>query len=310
MYFLSEEERKMLYRRLLPKSREQGVADELRGWNWYRPPLEPIFERVLALFEVAHRYCPTARDVYLRHVVGVKARPNFAMIQGSVIHSVLQKVLTRSKRLIYEKGVNNIDDIFLELQQVDSSVLDSWKDSLSVEEQEELGKRVRLVWAYEFSRIMARIQEILAKQPYISEDALATLAVPITMEQKLDGSFLGLSKHLSTDAIFFAETMIMDLKVGPPLPFYRQATTGYAMVLEAIHEFPVNVGCLVYLRFREDGRIQVKKDLHIINDELRQHFIEERDEKMRLVEEEFDPGMPTECWENCAFHYYCYGEDL
>ncbi|MEW6425294.1 MAG: CRISPR-associated protein Cas4 [Bacillota bacterium] len=39
MYFLTEEEKKHLLRGLLPRARETGVAEELRGWNWPQPPL-------------------------------------------------------------------------------------------------------------------------------------------------------------------------------------------------------------------------------------------------------------------------------
>jgi CRISPR/Cas system-associated exonuclease Cas4 (RecB family) len=44
MYFLTEEEKKRLLKGFLPKSREQGVAEELRGWNWSQPPLEPAYD--------------------------------------------------------------------------------------------------------------------------------------------------------------------------------------------------------------------------------------------------------------------------
>jgi len=65
---------------------------------------------------------------------------------------------------------------------------------------------------------------------------------------------------------------------------------GYALVMEALHEYPVNLGCLVYVDFKGD-RMIVRKDIHIIDDELRQWFIEERDEKMRMIYEEIDPGF-------------------
>jgi len=38
--------------------------------------------------------------------------------------------------------------------------------------------------------------------------------------------------------------------------------------------------------------------IHIIDDELRQWFIEERDEKMRMIYEEIDPGL-GECYNYC-----------
>ncbi len=59
MYFLSDEEKRLLLRRLAPQARERGVAEELRGWNWDKPPLSPIFETRLGVYEVAGHYCST-----------------------------------------------------------------------------------------------------------------------------------------------------------------------------------------------------------------------------------------------------------
>ncbi|MBM7623691.1 CRISPR-associated protein Cas4 [Sporohalobacter salinus] len=49
----------------------------------------------------------------------------------------------------------------------------------------------------------------------------------------------------------------------------------------------------------------LKKDFQIIDDELRQWFIEERDEKMRLIAEEIDPGLSDKCYQNCPYWEEC-----
>lgn len=116
-----------------------------------------------------------------------------------------------------------------------------------------------------------------------------------------------LSSNLSADAFTFSEPMILDLKFGRPQKFHRLSTTGYALVMEAVYEFPVNLGCIVYAEFN-DGRLLLKKDIHIIDDELRQWFIEARDEKMRMNYEEIDPGFPDKCYETCPYYNACRGE--
>lgn len=100
--------------------------------------------------------------------------------------------------------------------------------------------------SFENVRVAARIQDMLVRQPYIGDDSLAALAIPVVVEQKLDGSFLGLSANLSADAFTFSEPMVLDLKFGEPKKFHRLATTGYALVMEAIYEYPINLGCIVY----------------------------------------------------------------
>jgi len=310
MYFLTMEERQYLIKGLLPKSREIPVSNELRGWNWNQPPLASSYEIKLALSEVASKFCSTGRDLYLKRVLGEKASPNILMIEGLILHDVLAKIFIKAKKLIYTLGVSQFFSIIEELSKIDYSIDEKWKKSLEKQDLAKIEKEIRIIWDFEHRSITSRLQETLAKQPYISEDSLAYLALPLVLEQRLDGSFLGLSHHLSTDAFVFMEPMILDVKFGGAKDFYRLSTTGYALVMESLYEYPVNLGCLIYPKFLEDGRLVIDKDFHIIDDELRQWFIEERDEKMRMIFDEFDPGKPDKCWEFCHYKEKClyYGE--
>lgn len=304
MYFLSSEERQFLLKGLLPKTREMNVVDELRGWNWNRPPLAPVYDLKLPLYEIAGKYCPVGKDVYLKRVMGMSGNLNFLMIQGIVLHDVMVEIMTKAKKLIYTMGVSNYISIFNELSNNTYEIPGKYVKLLD-NNLELLQKRVNYLWEFEARNITARIQEVLSHQPYIGEDSLTYHALPVIMEQKLDGSFLGMSHYLSSDAFIFSEPMILDLKFDIKRDFHRLTTTGYAMVIESLYEYPVNIGCLIYPQFNEDGRITLKKDFHFINEELRQWFIEERDEKMRMVFEEIDPGKPEKCYENCQYLEEC-----
>lgn len=307
MYFLSEEERKYLLRGLVPRSRALAVAEEHRGWNWHQPPLDPPYGVRLGVYEVAGRYCATGRDVYLRRVRGLRGEPNPAMIAGGFYHAVLVEVLTRAKRLLYAHGVEGFRAALAALgEPALAGPTGRWRGSLPPDEWAEVERRGRLLWEFETSRVSARVQEVLARHPHINEDALVALAVPVVVEQRLDGTFLGLSPNLSADAVTVGEPLVMDVKFGEPRDFHRLATTGYALVIEAIHEYPVNLGCIVYADFQGD-RWVVRRDFHIIDDELRHWFLEDRDEKMRLVFEEIDPGLPEECPGDCPYFRVCRG---
>lgn len=306
MYFLDEEERRYLLRGLMPRSRECEVASELRGWNWHQPPLLPIYDLQLGVYEVAGQYCDSSRDIYLRRVLGKQTRPNTAMVAGGVLHSVLASLVLQTKRAIYTCGLDCVPEIEA-LSGPDLSLLAAKDRFIGNEQLAELEASARALWRFEQRRILARLEEALAKQPRIGPDALAALAVPVMVEQKLDGTFLGLSKHLSTDAFVFAEPMVMDLKFGPREDFHRLATTGYAFVLESLHEYPVNLGCIVYIKI-EGERVLLERDFHLIDDELRQRFVESRDEKARMVEEEIDPGLAAECRANCSYWDACHGK--
>lgn len=316
MYFLNDEERRLVLRRLVPEARRRGVAAELRGWNWDQPPLAPAYSSRLAMYEVAGGYCPTARDVYLRRVLMMKPAPTAAMMAGAVLHEVMARLVLAAKRAIYCQT----QDVLAALEALAQPDLPALPPGLAVQEREELVEQAGVLWRFELNRVVARVEDALARQPYVGPDSLVALALPVTVEYKLNGAFLGLSPYLSTDAFVFYEPMVVDLKFGPRQQFDRLATAGYALVMESVHESPVDIGCVVYVRFKESAlnrspecnegavkgqRVLIERDFHIIDDELRQWFIEARDEKARLVEEEIDPGLPAECYEQCQYLGVC-----
>ncbi len=300
MYFLSEEEKRLLLRRLLPQAREKGVAEELRGWSWDKPPLSPIYGVKLGIYEIAGKYCPTSRDVYLRRVLGVKPPPSPAMAEGGILHKMLCDLIVEAKRTIYNCGMSCLE----ELKELPRPALSELRTGNQPDDgDDEACRKVNSLWDFEHRRIMSRVQDILTRQPHIGVDSLVALALPVTVEQRLDGTFLGLSQHLSADAFVLSEPMMLDIKFGKPEKFHRLATTGYALVMESLYEYPINVGCIVYASFH-GGNFRIERDFHLIDDELRQWFVEERDERMRMAEEEIDPGLAANCPEDC----FCWRE--
>lgn len=302
MYFLTPEEYKFLFQGLLPRTREAKISNELRGWSWTQPPLQPIYDLRLGLFEIANRYCPTGRDLYLRRVMDVKVKPNQAMIEGAILHKVLAHLITKAKRLIYQSGVDHFDEVKKSLLKPKFNL----PDGLTEEAREHLTKKVDILWKFEAEMIISRVEEVLSKQPHISEDSLVFKAMPVVVEQKLDGSYLGLSSHLSVDAIAVFTPLIFDLKFDTKRDFHKLSITGYTLVAEANYEFPIDIGCIIYGEFR-DNRLRINKEFFIIDDELRQNFIEERDERSRMIYEEIDPGTSDDCYLDCPYLGVCKG---
>ncbi len=303
MYYFSEEERKSLSRGLVPRSRAIGVAEELRGWNWMEPPLEPSYDVRLAAYEVASRYCSSGRDIYLRRVMKVRAPATPSMVRGRVLHSVVSEILTEAKKFLYTYGhsacssILGMADQVLEVADTDRQVLgDTYEDVL---------EEARMLRSYETIRIVSRIQDLVSRYPHISRDSLASLSIPVVVDQHLDGAMLGLSSHLRTDATTIGEPIVLDLKVGEKRDFHRLQTTAYALVTEALYDYPVNIGCIVYLN-PSKGNLTVERDFHIITDEMRQWFVEERDAKAAIVGEGLDPGRATSCDAQCQFYKTCW----
>ncbi len=292
MYFLTDDEKRYLLRRLLPEARKVQVDETLRGWHWSAidAPLRPTYSAPLGVSEVAEGYCDTARDVFVRRVLGQRARPSREMDEGAALHACAAEWVTAAKRLIYATPVSDL------LAVLPGLALPGTADAL--------GRKLQALRRFETNRLIACVQDILARQPGIGADALAAQALPVVVEQRVDGRFLGLSPHLSIDAVALAGPMVIDLKFGRREPFHRLATTGYALALESLWESPVDLGCLVYVSFR-DETVVVERDFHFIDDELRVRFIDERDRKQRLVEEAYDPGLPAECYARCPHLAFC-----
>ncbi len=306
MYFLNEEEKRLLLRRILPQARQKDIAPELRGWNWDKPPLNPIYDTVkLGIFEIANNYCPTNRDLYLRRVMGVKVPPNRAMLEGGLLHDMLCNMIIAVKRIVYQHGAGCLKQLEILDKNDFLDILDTTNGTLNPKDIDVIKARMEALWEYEYHSIYNRIQNVLAAQPHIGPDALVALALPVTVEQRLNGSFLGLSTHLSVDAFVFSEPMVIDIKFGKKQRSHHLAVTGYALVMESLYEYPINAGCIVYPFFAGD-RLTIERDFCFIDDELRQWFIEERDERMRMVHEEIDPGLAQQCPEICSFWRECH----
>jgi CRISPR-associated protein Csa1 len=229
------------------------------------------------------------------------------MSQGLVLHSVVARFIQTARRLFYVHGVTAWPDAVgaLRDQKVDSLVrmrLDV------VNPPSDLVTQGQRIWDYMLAQLEARVQDALAVQPYLDDDGLVQAVLPFAVEQRLDGSLLGMSRHLSCDALRSVETVVLDLKFGERRDFHRLATTGYALVLESLHEYPVNLGCVVYARF-VGGHLTLERDYHLLDEELRQWFIEARDERMRMVCDEIDPGLPEQCYRSCPYLKVCHGEE-
>ena len=295
MYFLSDIEHKYLLYQLLPTAREVGVSKELRGWSWHQPPLKPYFDNVkLPMYEVSSKYCPTNRDVYLRHVEKAYPTPSSRIALGKLFHGV----------------VSDSIQAFLQRQ---SLRFEDWWQKIRWQEISEKPENVmepcRKVWEFVLKICEARLAEVASRRLHASELDLMASAVPFLIEHKVSGELLGLSDVLSVDCYDYLRAIMFDLKVASAKEeWHRLYPVGYALVFESVHEVPVDICCTIYLNV-ENGKINIQKDLFFANDELRQWWIEERDKKLEIVAERKDPGKPerSQCKEYCQYYSACYG---
>ncbi len=283
MFMPTAEERKRLLRGTIPRARKLGVDDSLRGWSWSAPPLLSPYEIPLGLAEVANAYCRTGRDVYARRVLGAEPEPNEKMILGGALHGSLRDWTVHAKKNLYGCGAGDDDEVVRKIRAFPAPVL----------------PEARTLISYESDAIEFRLREALSQFPRIGTDALVAQVLPVTLGQMLDGSFLGLSRHLSTDLLNLGEPCVLNVIFNDEKrDFHPLTLAGYALVLEAVYEFPVDVGVTVYANIED--RLHIEREFTVLGDELRMEFIETRDEKQRMVADELDPGPCEGCEEWCA----------
>ena len=87
-------------RRLYTWSRSDPVDEELRGWNWDKPPLRPRAYLELGVSEVASKYCETRRDIWLRRKVGAKPGLSEPLSKGRLIHEAISLAINEASKLI------------------------------------------------------------------------------------------------------------------------------------------------------------------------------------------------------------------
>jgi CRISPR-associated protein Csa1 len=284
MFMPTTEERKRLLRGTIPRARKLGVDDSLRGWSWSAPPLLSPYEVPLGLSEVANAYCATGRDVYARRVLGAAPEPNEKMLLGGALHTTLHDWIVHAKKSLYLCGAGDIEGAMQEIRAFTEPDL----------------PEARTLVAYEADATEFRLREATSQFPRIKTDALVAQVLPVTLGQMLDGAFLGLSRRLSTDLLNLGEPCVLDIIYNDQRrDFHRLTLAGYAMVLEAVYEFPVDVGVTIYANL-EDGRLHIEREFTVLGDELRMEFIEVRDEKQRMVADELDPGPCEGCEAWCA----------
>ena len=284
MFMPTAEEKKRLLRGTIPRARKLGVDDSLRGWSWSAPPLLSPYEVPLGLAEVANAYCRTGRDVYARRVFGASPEPNEKMLLGGALHGALRDWIVHAKKTLYHHGAEHPEEAMREIRAFPDPAL----------------PEARALIAYEADATEFRMREALGQFPRIQTDALVAQVLPVTLGQMLDGAFLGLSRRLSTDLLNLGEPCILDIIFNDhKRDFHPLTLAGYALVLEAVHEFPVDVGVTVYASIEND-RLHIEREFTVLGDELRMEFIEVRDEKQRMVADELDPGPCEGCEEWCA----------
>jgi len=288
-----------------------SVGNELRGWNWINdllsPPLEGIY---LGVSEVANRYCPTYRDIYLRRVLGKSAPYTHKTVRGWIYHAISSRTVQEVKSTLYRRGPCSGTKLLIHLSQTKKEVLDSIfarygaSRYLRGQEMLKLRRNAEALYDYLVLQAAARLDRVLSKTTKTPElESIMAKVVPMDVERLVNGRLLGLSHELRVD-LFTDRRIVVDIKTGEVRPFHKYVLAGYALAIESDLEIPIDFGVVSYISV-DEGFVKVKNTVHFIGDELRREFIEMRDEAFNIIHSGLDPGKPPTCSEHCIYYDVC-----
>ncbi|MEM2089411.1 MAG: type I-A CRISPR-associated protein Cas4/Csa1 [Thermoproteota archaeon] len=316
MFFLNKADLDKRFKILRADLQRLGVSEELRGWGWQSPPVEPPSRSLFfGVSDLAARYCKTLRDVYLKRVENVKPPPNLKMFEGIVYHGVATDAVTRVKSTLFERGMMGGADIVEDLMpRVENACERLIWDAINAvgrledRDVEAVKRKAKFFYRYLVVQAASQVDLTLSKFPHIDVDSLVNQAIPPIVERKVDGSLVGLSKELSAD-VYTPAYAVADLKTGEVRDFHPYAPTGYALALEADEETAVNFGMVIYIRLSAQKPVPtIQTKCFLIGDELRREFLEIRDEAFEIVSNARDPGRPAVCPDYCPYYAVCTSE--
>ncbi len=278
-YVVLRELRKLHLRRF-----QEPIDEELRGWNWDRPPLRPRTYLGLSVSEVAS-YCPTKRDTWLRRVAKVPSEGNETLKIGLLVHELIHETIKRVRKYLA----------------VNENPLDVYRDVVEeVVGATEIPECIK-DWAIRLVKHIAI--QLIAEASWSSVGDGVNPWLSWISEVRVDGSLLGLSKNLRVDALT-GSNIVVDFKLSKPYENHKLMITAYAMALEANLEVPVDYGLIIYIN-GVGNSLNIKAEPLYISSYLRKDFIDARDEVIDMILSEREPPKATSCNPACPFKSYC-----
>lgn len=287
------------------------ISEELRGWNWSNDILSPPVDNIyLAVSEIANRYCPTYRDVYLRRVLNIEAPFNYKTIRGWIYHALCKKIVEKVKSNLYREGLMSGSRLYSLILAEKNELIDKIFKEYGVEKYvdelnlEKLRVQAESLYCFLTLQASAKLDRVLSKVVKHDLESVISKLISFDVERIVNGQLLGLSSDLRID-MFADKRIIIEIKTGEIRDFHKYSVAGYALAVESDLEIPIDYGIVSYLHVDERGCVRIRNKIYFVGDELRREFIEKRDEAFRVIHSGVDPGKPHSCPDYCVYYGVC-----
>jgi CRISPR-associated protein Csa1 len=247
------------------------VPGELRGWSWDKPPVKPRAYLGLGVSEIAYSSQCGFRDLWLRRRKGVRAEASEHMRVGYIVHEIFHRAARDLRSIVFSNG-----DRWAMVRRLYDRAWLRVRDLTSDRWAVELYRKLVSVW----------LGESMAAELLNGGEGLGW--IPWLSEYRVDGSAIGLSRHLRVDGLS-EMGLVVEIKYGKSMRWHRVALAGYALAMESYMEVPVDYGILVHVNNVTEGTPTLWVEPIYISPDLRRSFLEARDEAIDVLLSPVEP---------------------
>lgn len=274
------------------------ISEELRGWNWSKPPLLPVYGVKINVSDLSFA-CRSGRMSYLKYSLGIKDTNNERLKFGAFVHKVISTATSTAKSILYNSTPMSGSEFYERMIKEMKQAIDS----------EDLPKNylnaLRTLWNRAALTYSSSLDKVLELSKYLSTDGLVNRVVPWVCEFPIDGRLLGLNRVARIDALI-PPTLIIEFKTRKPNRNTEISLAAYALAFESQYIVPINHAILLHIDFDPNGLFfKTYETILKVDDSLRLEFIEYRDLYASKAAMDIDPGLPEFCDTYCPYLEVC-----
>ncbi len=265
------------------------------GIKW---DLEDGKMKPLSVGDITNIFCPSRRDIYMKRVLNIKDAKNWGRVTGLLVESCIcgftdkYKDDTSTSRIkTYEKLSKKVRLFMADFSRKNKKAVADLARFKTIPGEDENWLLCQLDYALRHELVMLRATRKLSGNKSDSE-------VIQHMELAPNAKILGISSPSTPDFVIPGLSAIGDIKTGFEFKdYYRLAAAGYALAYENQKGAgnDINLGLIYYFPTRKKDISFAHLYIFVIDDTLRQEFLDRRDEALLVVKKAKDtpPNVPV-----------------
>ncbi len=300
MYIFSNEEDEKI-----AESSKIEVDSIWRGYN-----ITPMFELLkgLNLSDVVNNYCDTKRGIYLKKE-GVDLGINKAMLQGGVIHTLIERIFTIVRKNGFKVNPELID--YLSELKSDDILIEIIWDGRRLQELKNISddEDDYLNSVNEIKEVLTQLIDVEIGRINKINDYSNNINL-LDLEKYVDASifYLGRGK-IDLLANYKNKIGICDLKTGYPFGdnlYAKYQIALYSMMMENEYKVDINWGVVIFPFEKIWGVKRIREEpyklIFSIDENIRQGVIKELGKINELLAKD---ELPPMCNKNCSSKDIC-----